>query len=197
MSGGIRKLLAGAYYAMVCYYFVTSHFNHYLGKEVSACQGLPNALRKTVRKKKSTLNSHLQMHFPSQFLILLLRDMSETHKYLVMSIIYSALGKWCYLYLYGDNHFIQVKCHCTCIVFQVIICFLLLFPVRRPMSMGFIWSPRDLVLYTAVLQFIMAQMKKSGRLKLNGVLKTWKIDPRPFEINGNVSVVNNRFQIKP
>lgn len=53
MSGRIRKLLEGAYYAMVCYYFVTSHFNQYLGKEASACQGLPNALRKTVRKKKN------------------------------------------------------------------------------------------------------------------------------------------------
>lgn len=78
------------------------------------------------------------MYFPYQFLILLLRDMSKTHKYLPMNIIYSALGKWCYLHLCGDYDFIQAKCHCTCVVFLVNICFLLLFCVRRLMSMEFI-----------------------------------------------------------
>jgi len=40
-------------------------------------------------------------------------------------------------------------------------------------------------------------MNKFDRLKLNSVLRTLKLDPRPFEINGNVSTVSKRFQIKP
>lgn len=86
---------------MVCCSSDTLHLSDELEREASAFQGLPNALREKLQENFA-LNSHLQMYFPSQFLILLLRDMSKTHKYLPMNIVYSALGKWCYLHLCGE-----------------------------------------------------------------------------------------------
>lgn len=159
MSRRVRKLLAGTYYTMVCCFAFKA-----LTRKGSICfSRSPECAEKNCKKNLQWILTW-KMHIPSQYLILLLRDMSKRHKYLLMNIIYSAPGKCHYLYLNGDYHFIQAKCHCSCILFQVNIYFLLLFCQETDVNVVYLIST-GAGLYTTALQPIKAPNEQIWQTK--------------------------------